>query len=309
MNRQSYNRIRRRVRSAILVPIFRFSIAVCGWVPRWCSHLFFSSMGGIGYYVVGRDRRRTITHLTQAFGDRYSPRQIRSMARQVFRNLGHSFADFMIGQSVKTVEDLEEILSVEGGEHLENAYKKGKGVVVVIGHLSCFELIAPYSSLRYPTFIVGARLDDERMDAMLVKTRERHGATNIYKGEANLKLFRALKQGGVLGLLIDQDIAVKSAFVDFFGRPAATPIGPALLVQRTGAACLCAAVQRIGSKQHLTFTPEIEFTRTEDPEADLVTNTARFSKIIEGFIRETPTQWVWMHRRWRTRPEDEESRN
>lgn len=176
---------------------------------------------------------------------------------------------------------------------------------MVIAHLSCFELIAPYSSLRYPTYIVGARLDDERMDAMLVKTRERLGATNIYKGEANLKLFRALKQGGVLGLLIDQDIAVKSAFVDFFGRPAATPIGPALLVQRTGAACLAAAVQRIGSKQHLTLTPEIEFIRSEDPEADLITNTARFSKVIEGFIREAPTQWVWMHRRWRTRPEDE----
>ena len=302
MNRQSIKHLRRRVRSAILCPLFRLSIVTCRIFPRRWSQIFYSSIGGLAYYLIGRDRRRTITHLTEALGDEFSPREIRSMARQVFRNLGYSFVDFMISQSITTKEELEEILSVEGAEHLDRAYRKGRGVVAVTCHLSAFELLGVYSALRYPTYIVGARIDDPKMNELLLKSRTRLGATNIYKGEANLKLFRALKQGGVFGLLIDQDTSVKSVFVDFFGRPAATPIGPALLAQRTGAVCLAAAIRRTDDKHHLTFTPEIEIARTGDTEADLLTNTRRFSEIIEGFIREAPTQWVWMHRRWRTKP-------
>ncbi|RKX29805.1 MAG: lipid A biosynthesis lauroyl acyltransferase [Verrucomicrobia bacterium] len=303
MNRQSFKRFRRRIRSAILCPVIRLSIVVCGVVPRQWSHLFFSSTGSLAYYLIGRDRRRTITHLTEAFGDKYPPREIRSMARQVFRNLGHSFADFMISQSITTKEQLGRLLSVEGAEYLDQAYRKGRGVVALTCHLSAFELAAVYCALHYRTFIVGARIDDPRMNDLLLKSRTRLGATNIYKGEANLKLFRALKQGALLGLLIDQDISVKSVFVDFFGRPASTPIGPALLAQRTGAACIAMAIRRTGSKLHMTITPEIPIDRTGDTEADLLTNTRRFSEITEAFIREAPTQWVWMHRRWRTKPE------
>lgn len=304
MNRQSYNRVRRRIRSAILIPVFKLSIAVCGVMPRWLSHALFSFLGTLAYYVIGRDRKRTITHLTYAFGDQYSPRVIRSMARQVFHNLGHSFADLMFSQSITTVEQLDQILSVEGAEHLERAYQKGRGVIVLTPHLSAFELNAVYCALRYPLYVVGARIDDPKIDELLLKSRTRLGATVIFKGEANLKLFRALKKGAILGLLIDQDTSVKSVFVDFFGRPASTPIGPALLAQRTGAVCIAMAIRRVGSKLHMTITPEIEIDRTGDTEADLLTNTRRFSEITEAFIREAPTQWVWMHRRWRSQPED-----
>lgn len=305
MNRQSFTRFRRRARSEILCPVIRLSIVVCGFLPRWLPHIFFSSMGSLAYYLIGRDRRRTITHLTEAFGDQSSPREIRAMARQVFRNLGHSFADLMISQSITTVEQLDKILSIEGAEHLEQAYQKDRGVVALTCHLSAFELTGVYCALHYRTYIVGARIDDPKMNDLLLKSRTRLGATNIYKGEANLKLFRALKQGAILGLLIDQDISVKSVFVDFFGRPASTPIGPALLAQRTGAACIAMAVRRIGSRLHMTITPEIEIDRTGDTEADLLTNTRRFSEITEAFIREAPTQWVWMHRRWKTKPPED----
>ncbi|MEZ5276084.1 MAG: hypothetical protein R3F07_06880 [Opitutaceae bacterium] len=306
MNRDTWNRIRRNARSTVLSPLVRLSIFLCRVLPHSWSHLFFATLGNLAYLVIPRDRERTLTNLTDIYGDQYSPRQIRSMARQVFRNLGHSAADFMIAQSITTKEELEEVLSVEGQEHLEKAYRQGRGVVVVTCHLSCFELLGVYCALRYPTYIVGARIDDEKLNAILLKSRERLGATNIYKGEANLALFKALKKGALLGLLIDQDIKVKSVFVDFFGRPASTPVGPALLAQRTGAVCLGAGIRRIGRKQHLTFTPEIEIARTGDTEADLLTNTRRFSEVTETFIRQAPTQWVWMHRRWKTQPGHDE---
>jgi len=305
MNRDSWNRFRRSARSAIISPLARFAIFGCGKLPHNWSHAFFSSLGALAYLVVPRDRKRTLVNLTEVYGQQYPPHQIRSMARKVFRNVGHSVADFLIAQSVTTKEQLESILSVEGEEHLEKAYRTGKGVVVITCHLSCFELLGVYCALRYPTYIVGARIKDKKLNDILLRTRTRLGATNIYKGTANLALFKALKKGALLGLLIDQDIETKSVFVDFFGRPASTPAGPALLAQRTGAVCLGAAIRRIGTKQHLTFTPEIEVARTGDTDADLLTNTQRFSECIEAFIREAPTQWAWMHRRWRTQQPDE----
>ena len=306
MNRDAWNRFRRGARSAILCSVFRMAIVACRGLPHSWSHAFFGAMGGLAYYLIGRDRRRTITHLTQAFGHESSTAQIRKMAREVFRNLGMSFADLLISQSITTKEQLAEILTVEGAEHLERAFQRGNGVVTLTCHLSAFELAGVYCALRYPTYIVGARIDDEKLNALLLKSRERLGATNIYKGEANLKLFRALKQGALLGLLIDQDIAVKSVYVDFFGRPASTPVGPALLAQRTNAACIAMAIHRVDGRLHLTIAPEIPIDRTGDTEADLLSNTRRFSEVTEAFIRQAPTQWVWMHRRWRTQPEAEE---
>ncbi|MEZ5276085.1 MAG: lysophospholipid acyltransferase family protein [Opitutaceae bacterium] len=306
MIRNAWNRFRRGTRSAVLCPLFRMAIVVCRVVPHRWSHAFFGMMGGLAYFLIGRDRRRTIAHLTQAFGNESSPAQIRRMAREVFRNLGMSFADLLISQSITTKEQLDEILTVEGAEHLEQAFQRGNGVVTLTCHLSAFELTGVYCALRYPTYIVGARIDDEKLNALLLESRERLGATNIYKGEANLKLFRALKQGALLGLLIDQDIAVKSVYVDFFGHPASTPVGPALLAQRTNAACIAMAIRRVDGKLHLTIAPEIPIDRTGDTEADLLSNTRRFSEITEAFIRQAPTQWVWMHRRWKTQPGEQE---
>lgn len=302
MNRARWKQFRRDTRSRVLCPVFRLSITLCRILPGSWAHACFASLGSLAYYVIGRDRKRTIVHLTEAYGAEYPKHRIRQMAREVFRNLGHSFADLLIAQSITTKEQLDRMLTVEGAEHLERAVQKGNGAIVLTCHLSAFELTGVYCALRYPTYIVGARIGDERLNHLLLQSRERLGAINIYTGEANLKLFRALKQGAILGLLIDQDIASKSVFVDFFGRPASTPIGPALLAQRTGAACIAMAIRRTSSGLHLKIVPEIEIDRTGDTEADLLTNTRRFSEITEAFIREAPTQWVWMHRRWRTQP-------
>ena len=305
MNRERWNRFRRRARSEIMCPLFELLIFSAKVMPWWWTRAICSGLGRLAYYVIPRDRKRTITHLTMAYGAEFSEKEIRAMAKQNFRDLGRNFADFMISQSLNTKEELAKLVTIDGEEHVVNALAKGKGVIIVTCHLSVFELILTYGARRYPSFAVGARLDDKRMNDMLMKDRTRLGATIIYKGEANMQLFRALKKGGLLGLLIDQDTSVKSVHVDFFGRPAATPMGAALLAQKTGSPVVVAAVQRIGKYQHITVTPEIEIAQTGDLEADIKTNTQAFTSEIETFVRQTPTQWVWMHRRWRTQPETE----
>jgi len=308
MNKETWKQFRRRVRSEILCPLFRLAIFSAKVLPWSWTRAICSGLGRLAYVLIRRDRQRTITHLAMAYGHERSKREIHTMARDNFRNLGRNFADFMISQSFNTKEDIAQLVSVEGAEHVANALAKGKGLIIITCHLSVFELILSWCCLRYPISVVGARMDDKKLNDLLIKHRTRLGATNIYKGEANLKLFRVLKQGNILGLLIDQDTSVKSVFVDFFGQPAATPVGAALLAQRTDASVLVTAIRRVGSKQHLTFNPEIELIRTDDSEADLQANTQEFTRQLEDFIREAPTQWVWMHRRWRTKSPEEDSK-
>jgi len=119
-------------------------------------------------------------------------------------------------------------------------------------------------------------------------------------------MLRSLKQGKVVMMLIDQDTdKVKNVFVDFYGKKAATPIGGAILAQKTGAAVIPIALSMQNGKQVLTVRPEIEISVTGDEEKDIITNTQRMSDASEAFIREFPEQWVWMHERWKTRPPEE----
>jgi KDO2-lipid IV(A) lauroyltransferase len=155
--------------------------------------------------------------------------------------------------------------------------------------------------------IIGTALKDARLNDLLFGFRNANGAMAIERGKEGLKLIKALKQGGTVALLIDQDTKVKSRFVNFFGMPAATPVGAALLAMKTGAAVVPAYIHYNpdDGKQHMYLFPEIPTTVTGDDEKDMVDNTQAHTKFIEDAIRKYPTQWVWMHERWKTQPGQE----
>jgi len=121
-----------------------------------------------------------------------------------------------------------------------------------------------------------------------------------------VRLFKALKSGGSIAILIDQDTKVKSRFVNFFGKPCATPIGATVLALKSGCAVVPTYIYLDENyKQQMHILPEIPLVYTGDDEKDLIINTQNFTDFTERVVREHPEQWVWMHERWKTKPGEE----
>jgi KDO2-lipid IV(A) lauroyltransferase len=194
-------------------------------------------------------------------------------------------------------------------ENFEAANKKGKGVIFLTCHLGAFDLQVTTMAMHgLNPNIIGTPLKDERLNQLLWNYRNAHGAIAIQRGRETFRMIKILKSGGSVALLIDQDTKVKSRFVNFFGKPAATPVGATVLALKTGAAIVPTYVH-LGNdwKQHMHILPEIPMNTIGDDETDMVYNTQVLTTFIEEVIRKHPEQWVWMHERWKTKPGEEVS--
>jgi Kdo2-lipid IVA lauroyltransferase/acyltransferase len=299
--------LRKEIKYTALYWFIRFLIFLSGILPRTVWLSFCGFLGLIGYLVSPKPRKQSITHLEMAFGKEKSPSEIRKLAREMFIMLGKNVGEIVRGSRIRTIADMDEFVVVHGYEHAIAARDKGKGVIFIPCHLGAFELMVTFVSLHgFKPMVIGTALKDERLNELMVNYRNAHGAIPVQRGKETLKLFKGLKQGGSTAVLIDQDTKVKSRFVDFFGMPASTPIGATILALKTGATVLPAYIH-LGKDnlQHITFLPEIPLVVTGDEETDLVVNTQNYTRYIEKVIREHPTQWVWMHERWKTKPGEE----
>ncbi len=257
------------------------------------------------YWCMPKTRALTIQNLNIAHKDELSKQEILRISKEVFVNLGKNAIDTFRAYYTRSADEMEQIIVTEGREHFDHALSKGKGVIALACHLGAFELIADIMTLYgYKTNIVGATLRNQKLNKLLVGYRTGKGANYYQIGEKTLSLIKALKHGEVLAVLIDQDKRkVKGTFVEFYGKPAYTPIGAAVLALKTGATVIPTAIRGLSNDQHLiTFDKELPLIRTGNERADIKSNTRQYIKAIETFIRETPAQWVWMHERWKHQP-------
>lgn len=248
-----------------------------------------------------------ILHLGLAFSGEMSMREILTMSKEVFRMLGKNAGDVLRARKVETIEDLNRFLVTHGIENFDEATAKGKGVIFLTCHLGAFDIQITNMALRgLKPNIIGTPLKDERLNELLFDYRNAYGAVAVERGKETLRLIKALKTGGSVAILIDQDTKVKSRFVNFFGMKAATPVGAAILAMKTGAAVVPTYIF-LGDdgKQHMHILPEIPTVLTGDEEADMIANTQNYTAFIEEQVRAHPTQWVWMHERWKTKPGEE----
>jgi len=252
-------------------------------------------------------RDRSIFHLGLAFDKEKSPREIVDLSKEMFVMLGKNAGDILRSLKVKSLSDLDKFLTTYGLENYEKAHAKGKGVMFLTSHLGAFDLQITNMALRgLNPNIIGTALKDDRLNDLLLKYRNAFGAIAIERGKESVRLFKALKSGNSIAILIDQDTKVKSRFVNFFGMPAATPIGATILALRTGAAVVPTYIFLDNKgQQQMHILPEIPLVITGDEEIDLVVNTQLFTDFTEKIVREHPEQWVWMHERWKTRPGEE----
>ena len=230
--------------------------------------------------------------------------------RGEFTSLGRQLAEVCLFPSY-TKENLRSVVVYDGFENFEHAYQRGKGVLFLTGHLGGWELSAFSHSLAgYPLSIVMRSLDNPRVDGLIQSYRTMHGNKTMDKDDFVRGLLSAMRAGQTVGILMDTNMTPpQGVFVDFFGIPACTASGLAKIAMRTDAAVVPGFTvwDRTLRKYRLRFDPAVELVRTGNEETDVVANTAKFTKVIEDYVRRYPDQWLWVHRRWKTRPEGQPS--
>lgn len=297
---------RRTIRYAIVYWFVRFLIATSGIIPRSMWLAFCGFLGSLAYRFATKTRILTLRHLALAYPEK-SPGEIKRMSKQTFRMLGKNAGEILRASAVRTLADLNKILVTHGIENYETAHVKGKGVIFLTAHLGAFDLQVTNMALRgLNPNIIGTPLKDKRLNDLLWGFRNAHGAIAIERGRETFRMIKILKSGGSVALLIDQDTKVKTRFVNFFNMPASTPVGATVLAIKTGA-CVVPTYIHLNEDglQHMHILPEIPMVITGNDEVDMVFNTQVLTAFIEEQIRKYPTQWVWMHERWKTKPGEE----
>jgi Kdo2-lipid IVA lauroyltransferase/acyltransferase len=277
-------------------------------LPRQVARAVGAAIGAIAFRVLGRLRRVGLRNLELAFPEMTAADREATL-RAEYRNLGLLLAEFckMPGYTAPTAS---RFIRYEGLENYLAARDRGKGVLVLTGHLGAWELSSFYHSLMgMPMGMVIRRLDNSLVDALVNRIRCLHGNRVIHKDDFARGLIASMRAGETVGILMDTNMTPpQGVFVPFFGVLACTASGLARIAAKTGASVVPGFLlwEKAEQQYVLHFGKEVEVIRTGDPEQDAVANTASFTAAIERYIRQYPEQWLWLHRRWKTRPPGEE---
>ena len=278
-----------------------------GWVPRGLARLLAGILVFLVYCFLGRLRRVGERNLELAL-PRLSGFERTRILRGVYRHLGWQLVEFC-RMPCYTVANTRDWLRTEGLEHYLAAQARGNGVLVVTGHLGAWELSSFYHSLMgHPMGMVIRRLDNRRLDDFVNNIRCMHGNRVLHKDDFARGLLTAMREAETVGILMDTNMTPpQGVFVEFFGRQACTASGLARVALKTGAAVLPGFMvwEPAEGKYVLHFGPELEFTQSGDTEADILAATQQCAAATEAWIRRYPDQWLWIHRRWTTRPAGE----
>jgi len=280
-----------------------------GILPRGLARRIGVTVVTLAFFLRPALRRVAHFNLKVAFPE-WSDAQRRQAIRGMVRQVGWMAGEFSQFPRY-TRENIEQIVVYDGFENFAAAHARGKGILFLTGHMSAWEL-APFAHALYgyPLHFLVRPIDNQRVDALINGYRCLSGNRPIDKNRSARAMLSVLAEGGTVGLLMDHNTSLEEGvFVDFFGASACTSSGLARIAQRTEAAVVPGFLYWDDSlrKYRLRFEPAVELARTADSEQDVRENTARFMHVVEDYVRRHPDQWLWVHKRWKTRPPGEKS--
>jgi len=306
--------IPKRVRHKLLGWAAKAGLAIGRALPRPVGLAIFSFLGTLCYYLLHSDRRKAVNNLRFVFGNEWDEKKIRSVARAVFRSQGKNLFD-AVHLSAAKANVFDNIVSHDSLYRVAQACGRGKGIVAITAHLGCFEMLLHLFSRRgLSCFAVGRAFKNPDVDESVRKIRSGPDIEYVDRSESTRKVIRLLRQGKVMGVLVDQDTNVEGVFADFLGHPAFTPSSAVHFAIKLGIPMFVSVTARQpGDKHHVYVSDELIPINTGDPKADLAATMQMINDIISEYIRKHPEQWVWMHERWKTKPVDasvgEENKN
>jgi KDO2-lipid IV(A) lauroyltransferase len=259
-------------------------------------------LGKSGWVLSRTSRRIALSQLKQVYPDS-SESWREEVGRELFAHLGLCLVETVKLPRTSREERMQRI-TVEGLDIFQRAYDRGKGVLAVTGHIGNWEVLAAaFCDFGFPMNVVGRVNPNPWLESMIRNMREGYGATVLDRDRDARRMLRCLRNGEVLGILVDQDTKVEGMFLPFLGRDAHTPVGHGKLAARTGASVVVLTINRHPDRRghHIKVWEEVPVP-TESEESEFVPRICeRCNYLLENAIRAQPSQWVWFHRRWRTK--------
>jgi KDO2-lipid IV(A) lauroyltransferase len=282
-------------------------VKAVGALPRSLARAAGISVGWLVYILHRRLRHVGMRNLALAFPEK-TRRQRAKILRGVFVSLGRQAGELCLFPKL-TKDNVRQVVVYDGFENFDRAFARGRGVLFLTAHLGAWELSAFAHSLQgHPLQVIMRPLDNPYIDRLTRQYRTLHGNVMLEKDESMRGILKAMRAGRTAGVLMDTNMMLSQGiFVDFFEIPACTTSSVARVALRTGAAVVPGFTiwDPALRKYRLRFEPELKLIQTGDDEKDVIANTALFTSVIEDYVRRYPDQWLWVHRRWKTRPEGE----
>ena len=267
--------------------------------PRTADRLG-AGLGSVAHAVLTSRRRIAHDNLKRALGDELTEEQRKVIVRNVFRNTGRTLVEF--ARFGKTRQDgIRAIIEGPDPVAFREALARGKGALVVSAHFGNWEMMGAWVATQgFPMdFLIGTQ-HNEKVDQLLVGFRKDIGVGIVRLSTSARSVFKSLKSNRVAGLVSDQHASSGGVILPFFGRPAATPRGPALFAIRAGCPIMPMVLRRERYDRHVVLAgPPIYPLNSGDEEKDIASMTKVYTGFFEESIRKYPDQWLWTHRRWK----------
>lgn len=297
-----------KARGAIAYGAFKAVSLAFAVLPRRICLGLGTGLGRLAYRLDRRHREIALGNLAIAFGDERTPAERAAIARASLAGFGRVLADVLKMMHYSRAR-VRRLVTVEGAEHMAAALAKGKGVLAFTAHFGHWELASAVVSESGVFRPLARALDNPRIERDLHRFRARMGAAVIDKLGASRPVLKALRRNEIVTILIDQNVLRSQAvFVDFFGKAAATTPGLAFFHLTAGAPLVpIFSYPAPGGRYVFRYYPPLEFAPGPDKAADVLKITSVCTKMIEHEIRGHPELWLWIHKRWNTRPAAEVS--
>ena len=264
-------------------------------------------LGNLYYLIIAKMRRRAVAHMMPALG--IDETAAKKLVRASFINMARNFLD-ILAMPMLNERNFRDYIEIDHLERMQAALAEGHGVVVLTGHIGCWEwLSAAFTLNGMPVSAIAKPQPNIQYTRVLDDLRATIHVEIFSRGTSELiAAARALKRGKLLGFLADQDGGPGGAFIDFLGRTASTPLGPAVFSRKFRSPVVPAFILRQPNGKHKVIVGEImRCPNTGDSDRDLHEFTVQMTAIVERIIRENPTQWIWFQKRWNTSPEEQKT--
>lgn len=274
------------------------------FLPRIILYPVARTLGFAAFYIVGRERRKVLRNLRFAYGELKSAREYRIIACKVFQNMALTAVDFILFKRLN-LDKIKRFTKFHGFENLEAGFKEsGKGVIVLSAHIGNWELLAgSVIAHGYEGTVMAKEIYYAPYNKIIVDLRNRFNVKTVFRHNSPRELFRMLKRKAIAGLVPDQDLEdIDGVYVEYFGMPAYTPLGPAKIALTTKVPIIPAFAIRDGRRYDVIIEKPISASIKDGETKDqaLKRITQEWNDVVEKYVKKYPDQWAWMHNRWKT---------